>query len=103
VRVIHELETVIAWRGQPVMCVSDNSTELTGIAILRWCQDRSIQWHYIAPGKPQQNASIESSKGRLRDELLNEPLLMTIGEARSMLARWKHDYNTSRPHSGSDG
>jgi putative transposase len=99
-RVIRELETVIAWRGQPAMCVSDNGTELTGMAILRWCQDHSIQWHYIAPGKPQQNAFIESFNGRLRDELLNETLFMTISEARSMLARWKHDYNTSRPHSG---
>ena len=50
--------------------VSDNGTELTGTAILRWSQDRSVGWHYIAPGKPQQNAFEESFIGRLRDEWL---------------------------------
>jgi putative transposase len=99
-RVIRELEAVIAWRGRPGICVSDNGTELTSMAILRWGQERSIQWHYIAPGKPQQNAFIESFNGRLRDELLNETLFTTINQARVVLAQWKHDYNTHRPHSG---
>jgi putative transposase len=99
-RVTRELEAVIAWRGGPAMCVSDNGTELTSMAILRWCQDRSIQWHYIAPGKPQQNAFIESFNGKLRDELLNETLFTTLSQARVVLAQWKHDYNTQRPHSG---
>ena len=50
--------------------VSDNGTELTGTAILRWSQKRAVDWHYIAPGKPQQNAFAESFIGRLRDECL---------------------------------
>jgi len=59
-----------------------------------------IEWHYIAPGKPQQNAFAESFIGRLRDELLNETLFSTMSQARAALAAWKEDYNTNRPHSG---
>ena len=68
-RVVRELNALIASRGRPAMCVSDNGTELTGMAILRWSQEVHVEWHYIAPGKPQQNAFIESFNGRLRDEL----------------------------------
>ena len=102
-RVVRELDTVVTLRGRPLMCVSDNGTELTSMAILRWSQEQSIEWHYIAPGKPQQNAFIESFNGRLRDELLNETLFTTLPQARMTLAQWKHDYNTQRPHSGSAG
>jgi transposase InsO family protein len=52
-RVVRELEAVIIHRGRPAMCVSDNGTELTGMAILRWTQETRISWHYIAPGKPR--------------------------------------------------
>jgi putative transposase len=93
-RVVRELDTVVTLRGRPLMCVSDNGTELTSMAILRWSQEQSIEWHYIAPGKPQQNAFIESFNGRLRDELLNETLFTTLPQARVTLAQWKHDYNT---------
>ena len=99
-RVVRELENIIAARGRPAMCVSDNGTELTGIAILRWLQESRIEWHYIAPGKPQQNAFIESFNGRLRDELLNETLFTSLAHARQMLAIFQKDYNTVRPHSG---
>ena len=50
------------------MCVSDNGTELTGMAVLRWSQEMRIEWHYIAPGKPTQNGFIESFNGSLRDK-----------------------------------
>ena len=99
-RVARELDAVIAARGQPLWCVSDNGTELTSMAILRWSQERRVEWHYIAPGKPQQNAFVESFNGRLRDELLNETLFTSLAHARAVLAAWKHDYNTVRPHSG---
>jgi putative transposase len=82
-RVVRELDALIAARGRPAMCVSDNGTELTGMAILRWSQSMQVEWHYIAPGKPQQNAFIESFNGRLRDELLNE----TISPPSPMSAR----------------
>src|SRR6266480_729848 len=99
-RVVRELDAVIAVRGRPAMCVSDNGTELTSIAILRWSQETRIEWHYIAPGKPQQNAFIESFNGRLRDELLNETLFMSLAHARQMLDMFQDDYNTVRTHSG---
>src|SRR5215471_8306903 len=98
-RVGRELNTIIARRGKPAGCVSDNGTELTSMAILRWSQETGIEWHYIAPGKPQQNAFIESFNGRLRDELLNETLFSSLAHARAALARWQIDYNTVRPHS----
>jgi putative transposase len=99
-RVGRELDAVIARRGRPMMIVSDNGTELTSMAILRWSQLTRIEWHYIAPGKPQQNAFVESFNGRLRDELLNETLFLSLDHARELLAEWQDDYNTVRPHSG---
>jgi putative transposase len=99
-RVGRELDAVIARRGRPTMIVSDNGTELTSMAILRWSQLTRIEWHYIAPGKPQQNAFVESFNGRLRDELLNETLFSSLDHARELLAEWQDDYNTVRPHSG---
>jgi putative transposase len=98
-RVVRELDALIVSRGRPAMCVSDNGTELTGMAILRWSQETRVEWHYIAPGKPQQNAFIESFNGRLRDELLNETLFSSLAHAREALGIWKDDYNTVRPHS----
>jgi putative transposase len=99
-RVVRELDVLIATRNRPAMIVSDNGTELTSMAILRWSQERKVEWHYIAPGKPQQNAFIESFNSRLRDELLNETLFTSFAHVREALAIWKDDYNTVRPHSG---
>ena len=73
-RVIRELEAVIARRGLPVQCVSDNGPEFTSLALLRRAQSLGIDWRYIDPGKPQQNAFVESFNSRLRDEFLNETL-----------------------------
>jgi putative transposase len=99
-RVGRELGRIIAARGRPLTCISDNGTELTSIAILAWSQEHRVDWHYIAPGKPQQNAFAESFIGRLRDECLNETLFTSLAHARTVLAEWQHDYNTIRPHSG---
>jgi putative transposase len=98
-RVARELDSIAIRRGWPVGVVSDNGTELTSMAMLKWSQDRRVEWHYIAPGKPTQNAFIESFNGRLRDELLNETLFSSLTHAREALAAWKNDYNTLRPHS----
>ena len=81
------------------MIVSDNGTELTSHAILAWCAEHRIEWHYIAPGKPMQNGYIESFNGRMRDELLNESLFFGLDHARQLIAAWVADYNTARPHS----
>lgn len=74
-------------------------TELTSSAILRWSQERQVEWHYIAPGKPMQNGFVESFNGRLRDECLNETLFTSLAHARFVLMAWRHDYNHVRPHS----
>ena len=73
-------------------------TEFTSNAILAFADKRKLDWHYIAPGKPTQNAFIESFNGRLRDELLNETLFPSLAHARAMLADWRDDYNIDRPH-----
>ncbi len=98
-RVTRELDRIIAERGAPGTIVSDNGTEFTSKAVLRWVQETGIDWHYIAPGKPQQNAFIESFNGKLRDECLNETLFSSLAEARETLETWQEDYNTHRPHS----
>ncbi len=98
-RVTRELDRVVAERGMPGTIVSDNGTEFTSMAILRWVQENGIDWHYIAPGKPTQNAFIESFNGKLRDECLNKTLFSSLAEARETLDAWREDYNTHRPHS----
>ena len=102
-RVARELDGLIAQRGRPAMVVSDNGTELTSTAMLRWQQERGIDWHYIAPGKPMQNGFIESFNGRLRDELLNETIFRSLAQAREVLSDWREDYNGERPHTSLDG
>jgi putative transposase len=86
---------IYTWRRQarPAMIVSDNGTELTSMAILRWSKERDVEWHFIAPGKPQQNGFIESVNARLRDECLKERIFTSLPQARSVLAAWRHDYN----------
>lgn len=98
-RVARELATLFEARGKPQTIASDNGTEFTSNAILKFVDDRKFDWHYIAPGKPTQNAFIESFNGRLRDELLNETLFFDLGHAREAVASWVHSYNTERPHS----
>ena len=98
-RVARELNRLLADRGKPKMIVSDNGTELTSNAILQWADDHKVAWHYIAPGKPEQNAFAESFIGRLRDELLNETLFRSLAHTRAVLEIWRADYNNNRPHS----
>lgn len=98
-RVARELDDIMRWRGRPTTIVSDNGTEFTSNAILGWADETGVGWHYIAPGKPQQNGFIESFNGRLRDELLNETLFRSLPHARAVLETWRRDYNEERPHS----
>jgi putative transposase len=99
IRVARELDRLLVAYGKPKTIVSDNGTELTSNAILRWADDHKLEWHYIAPGKPVQNAFAESFIGRLRDELLNETLFRSLSHARIVLDDWRADYNHDRPHS----
>jgi putative transposase len=83
VRVVRELEQLAFERRTPRVIVSDNGTELTSCAVLRWATGR-LDWHYIEPGKPVQNAFIESFNSKLRDECLNEHVFLNLAEAREM-------------------
>ncbi|GGB69341.1 transposase [Henriciella pelagia] len=102
-RVARELDRCIRLYGRPETIVSDNGTELTSRAILEWQNETGIAWHYIAPGKPQQNGFVESFNGKLRDECLNEEVFDSLAHARKVLGRWRHDYNHHRPHSSLGG
>ncbi len=96
---LRELDRLIACVGKPQAIVSDNGTELTSNAIFAWTLQNSVDWHYIDPGKPIQNAFIESFNGRLRDEFLNETLFTSLPQARTAREEWRRDYNEVRPHS----
>ena len=111
-RVVRELTDLITRRGKPDMArpwhdppdhappaLSDNGTELTSNAVLQWCSEAGIEWHYTTPGKPTENAFVESFNGRMRDELLNDTLFTSLAHAREKVAAWADDYNLTRPHS----
>ena len=102
-RVARELSRLVLDRGKPDEIISDNGTEFTSQAILMWSLEQGISWKYIEPGKPVQNAYIESFNGKLRDECLNEHWFTGLERAREIVAAWKWDYNHCRPHSSLDG
>lgn len=102
-RVARELDAIAERRGYPCMIVSDNGTALTSNGILAWQEERQVEWHYIAPGKPMQNGLVESFIGRLRDECLNERLFTRYRHARDSIEEWRIDYNLKRPHTSLDG
>jgi putative transposase len=101
-RVPRELDRPTIERGKPRMVVSDNGSELTSNAILTWADQSRVEWHYIAPGKPMQNAFIESFNGRLRDELLNGGPITTMHEhTRSSDGRRRPSSPSLTIHAGS--
>ena len=102
-RVARELDRIAELRGDPCMVVSDNGTELTSNAMLKWQEDRKVGWHYIATGKPMQNGLVESFNGRMREECLNDHLLPSLRHACRTIATRRADYNQNRPHSSLAG
>ncbi len=98
-RVVREMTALTARRGKPGAIVSDNGTEFTSAAVLAFTWAAGLDWRYIAPGKPTQNAFAESFQGRMRDECLNEHLFFSMNHARAIVAGWVNDFNTARPHS----
>jgi putative transposase len=85
------------------MIVSDNGTELTSRAVLEWTNRTGVEWPCIAPGKPVQNAFVESFNGRFRDACLDEEVFTSLAEARAVIERRRRDYNQVRPHSAPGG
>ena len=98
-RVIATLEQLRAERGLPPTLVCDNGPEFTSQALDQWAYARGITLQFIRPGKPVENAYIESFNGRFRDECLNENWFATLDDARVTIERWRKEYNAGRPHS----
>jgi putative transposase len=99
VRVARVLDHLAGTRGLPKVITCDNGTEFTSKALQAWAQRHDVRLNFIDPGKPMQNAFVESFNGRLRDECLNQNIFFSLRHARSCLANWRNDYNTQRPHS----
>jgi putative transposase len=98
-RVAEVLQRLTDTRGKPAMLVTDNGPEFISRALDAWAYANGIELHFIEPGKPNQNAYVESFNGRLRDECLNEHWFMSLGQARETIGNWRLDYNAVRPHS----
>ena len=98
-RIIRVLEQLAQTRGLPHGIVCDNGPEFASQALDVWAHERGLKLLFIAPGKPVQNAYVESFNGRLRDECLNEHWFTSLTDARSTIERWRQDYNAVRPHS----
>ena len=99
IRVVRVLEQRGAWRGWPEVLVMDNGPEFAGQALDAWAYQRQVRLHFIEPGKPVQNAFIESFNGKFRDECLNEHWFTSLEDARQTIETWRRDYNEIRPHS----
>lgn len=98
-RVALVLDRIVASRGRPAAILSDNGPEFTGRAMDAWAHERGIKLQFIDPGKPMQNAYVESFNGKLRDECLNENWFLGVLDTRQITGAWRVDYNRVRPHS----
>jgi putative transposase len=98
-RVARELDKIIEFRNKPKAIVCDNGPEFTSGKMFDCSQESGVDLSFIQPGKPQQNAFVESFNGRMRDECLNVNLFNSLTEARTVIAEWTEDYNKIRPHS----
>jgi putative transposase len=102
VRVVRVLNEISQAEGLPEIIIIDNGPEFIGKALDAWAYQRGVKLAFITPGKPVENAYIESFNGRFRDECLNENWFMTLEQAREIVEEWRVDYNTERPHSSLD-
>jgi putative transposase len=99
VRVVRVLDRLAETIGLPDILVMDNGPEFSGRTLDTWACARGIQLRFIRPGKPIENAFVESFNGKFRDECLNEHWFASVAEARTLIEAWRVDYNTVRPHS----
>jgi transposase InsO family protein len=97
--VVGVLQYLFAVRGTPEHIRSDNGPEFVAKAVVRWLQQADIGTLFIAKGSPWENGYVESFNGKLRDELLNRELFLSLEEARWVIDRWRLDDNHHRPHS----
>jgi putative transposase len=101
-RVVSVLERLAEFRGLPQSVTVDNGPEFISKALDEWAYRQQLQLRFIAPGKPTQNAYVESFNGKFRDECLNEHWFLSMRHARDVIARWRQEYNEERPHSSLD-
>jgi len=97
------LDRLVAERGRPARIVLDNGPEFTGQQLDRWAYEHEVELAFIQPGKPVQNAFIESFNGTMRNECLNEHWFLNVAETRVIIEKWRIDYNLNRPHSSLGG
>jgi putative transposase len=98
-RVVEILERLARTRGLPQVITTDNCTEFTSRAVDEWAHRSGVKLEYIRPGKPVENAYIESFNGRLRQECLEENWFLSLEDAKIKIEAWRKDYNEHRPHS----
>lgn len=98
-RVVRYFDQLKEARGLPNTLVMDNGPEFTGKALFFWSKANGVKLHFIQPGKPTQNAFVESFNGKFRDGCLNQHWFRNIHEARSIIDTWRQHYNEVRPHS----
>jgi putative transposase len=98
-RVRRVLDRIASARGLPEAIVVDNGPEFRGRALAAWSEERGVRLEFIQPGKPVQNAFVESFNGRLRDECLNANWFTSLNDAKRKIETWRRDYNEQRPHS----
>lgn len=98
-RVVRVLDRHVERHGAPEVITIDNGTEFDSKVMDEWAFRNKVRLDFIKPGKPNQNAYIESFNGRFRDECLNENLFETLDDARRIIETWRIDYNEQRPHS----
>jgi putative transposase len=97
-RVIAALERAAGARGLPARLVCDHGAEFSSRAFLSWARARGVALDFIRPGKPVDNAYVESFNGKLRDECLNEQFFLDLTDAQRTIERWRRHYNRVRPH-----
>jgi putative transposase len=102
-RVVRVLDRLAETVGLPDLLVMDNGPEFSGRALDTWAYARGVQLRFIRPGKPIENAFVESFNGKFRDECLNEHWFASVAEAQRLIEAWRVDYNTVRPHSALHG
>ncbi len=102
-RVTRVLDRLVELRGKPAGIRSDNGPEFAGNALDAWAYRQGVKLDFIQPGKPTQNAFIESFNGRLREECLNDNQFQTLVEAQVVIEAWRKDYNEERPHGSLNG
>jgi len=98
-RVVRVLERLRLKRGLPRAIVVDNGPEFTSRVLDQWAHERGVELHFIQPGKPVQNAFVESFNGKFRDECLNLNWFVSLADAVARIEAWRQDYNSHRPHS----